>query len=309
MLLQSAAFAFDASLRRISTYSTQSSLLIQYSSNSDPEAASFVDGLEDASSDMFLDSSASSPSKAQFGDVVRLGSKPNSNAAKSPKFGDVVHLDSSSKLDSLPDTSPTLVEDCISSSPSEYESKLQTRRKNNIIVAVLSITLAFLNYFWQFTHPVSNIQLLAQMQDKSDSITTLGKNGKPTVVDFWAPWCENCKQMAPTVYQIEQDFSGKVNFVMINGDDPSAWPLIEVFGVDAIPHMALVEADGTVDTALIGSVPKSWLERDLQVLVENSKTGQPKDKPFAGKSSLPYQMLDTFANRPEERRIQIIQKQ
>jgi hypothetical protein len=125
--------------------------------------------------------------------------------------------------------------------------------------------------------------------------------------------------------QIEEEYGKDVNFVMINGDDASAWPLIEAFGVDAIPHLALVEADGTVDTALIGPIPKQWLERDIQVLVENAKLlnsdiyqrpaplrGQGGADEQQGDESdkrllrpLPYQMLDVFANRPDERRIQI----
>jgi thiol-disulfide isomerase/thioredoxin len=84
--------------------------------------------------------------------------------------------------------------------------------------------------------------------------------------------CENCKSMAPTLYQVEESYRDQVNFVMVNGDDPNNWPLIEKLGVDAIPHLALIEADGTVDTALIGPVPKEWLTRDLDVLIENAKS-------------------------------------
>jgi hypothetical protein len=39
---------------------------------------------------------------------------------------------------------------------------------------------------------------------------------------------------------------------MVNGDGPHNWRLIERLGVDAIPHLALIGADGTVDTAFIG---------------------------------------------------------
>ena len=143
--------------------------------------------------------------------------------------------------------------------------------------------------------------------------------------------CENCKLLAPTLLQIEQEYGKDVNFVMINGDNDAAWPLIEAFGVDAIPHLALVEADGTVDTALIGGpIPKEWLEQDLQVLVENAKILS--SSPVSVSSSLlknsdgeavqsttasnkpslrplPYQMMDAFANRPDEqRRIQVYSK-
>ena len=69
--------------------------------------------------------------------------------------------------------------------------------------------------------------------------------------------------MAPTLYQVEGAYKDKVNFVMVNGDAREAWPLIEAFGVDAIPHMALVSSEGDVETALIGPIPKRILEADL----------------------------------------------
>lgn len=146
--------------------------------------------------------------------------------------------------------------------------------------------------------------------------------------------------MAPTLFQIEETYKDKVNFVMVNADDPNNWPLIEAIGVDAIPHMAMVEADGTIDTALIGSIPKEWLSKDIDVLLDNSNNNQADCKNNANtvnnanpiienanandniekkatttetllcnangnnnKQTLPYQMLDVFANRPEQRKI------
>jgi thioredoxin-like negative regulator of GroEL len=108
--------------------------------------------------------------------------------------------------------------------------------------------------------------------------------------------------MAPTLSQIEHDYKDKVNFVIINGDKQESWPMIEAFGVDAIPHLALVEADGTVETALIGPIPKAWLASDLDVLIENAARKQSESS--SSNKALPYQMLDVFANRPDQRRIQ-----
>lgn len=184
-----------------------------------------------------------------------------------------------------------------SSATPELPEELKTMKQRNLIVAIASVFLAVSSYFWDFTHPVTPVQLLATMQAHSAPLTAIGNNGRPTVVDFWAPWCENCKMAAPTLQKLEEEYKDKVNFVMINGDAPEAWPLIERFGVDGIPHMAMISAEGDVETALIGPIPKRVLEADLEVMLENA--AQKKE----GKQELPYKMLDVFAGRPDMRRI------
>jgi thiol-disulfide isomerase/thioredoxin len=171
------------------------------------------------------------------------------------------------------------------------ETSLESRRKINIAVAVASFVLALSNYLYHYLNPVSPLALLVNMQSQSAPLTLIGKNNKPTVVDFWAPWCTNCQYMAATLAAIESEYAGRVNFVMVDGDKAENWPLIERFGVDAIPHLVLVDKDGYVETALIGPVPKSVMRADLDVML----TG--------GKEELPFVMLDAFADRPELRKV------
>lgn len=173
---------------------------------------------------------------------------------------------------------------------------LQEQQSRNVVVAVVSVVLAIANFFWQYSHPVTEVQLLFSMQQSSAPIELVGTNGKPSVVDFWAPWCENCKFAAPTLNKVEEEYRDRVNFVMVNGDQAQAWPYLEAFRVDAIPHLALVSADGDVITALVGPTPKSVLEADLDVLINNAKQQDSKQQ-------LPYVMLDVFANAPERRRV------
>mmetsp|Transcript_10900 Transcript_10900/g.16834 ORF Transcript_10900/g.16834 Transcript_10900/m.16834 type:complete len:292 (-) Transcript_10900:100-975(-) len=182
---------------------------------------------------------------------------------------------------------------------SSLEEELEIQQRRNIGVAIASVVFALVTYVWQFTHPVTPIQLLARMEQESAPITSIGSNGKPTVVDFWAPWCDNCKMAAPTLEKIEEEYKGRVNFVSVNSDSPQAWPLIQRFGVDSIPHLALISAEGDVETALIGPIPKPIMEADIDVLLEQSSSTTEE----GGRQLLPYVMLDVFANRPDLRRI------
>jgi thiol-disulfide isomerase/thioredoxin len=192
--------------------------------------------------------------------------------------------------------------------------KIQTEKTKNIIVAVVAFSAACLNYFYQYTHPVTSLSLLADMQRKSDDISLIGHNGKPTVVDFWAPWCENCKSAAPTLALIEDEYRNRVNFVMVNGDLGENWPMIERFGVDAIPHLAMVGSDGFVETALIGPIPASVLRADLDTMIENGKRRNvnavspvseqdQNNQSMSTKIELPYTMYDAFRSRPDLRQV------
>jgi thiol-disulfide isomerase/thioredoxin len=40
--------------------------------------------------------------------------------------------------------------------------------------------------------------------------------GKPVVVDIYASWCPACKNIAPTLSQLERQYAGKVHFVVLD---------------------------------------------------------------------------------------------
>jgi thiol-disulfide isomerase/thioredoxin len=45
--------------------------------------------------------------------------------------------------------------------------------------------------------------------------------GKPVVVDVFAEWCAACKNIAPTLSQLEKDYAGRVHFVVLDVTDQS----------------------------------------------------------------------------------------
>jgi thiol-disulfide isomerase/thioredoxin len=46
--------------------------------------------------------------------------------------------------------------------------------------------------------------------------------GKPVVVDIYASWCPACKNIAPTVSKIKQQYGNKITFVTLDVSDKSS---------------------------------------------------------------------------------------
>ena len=83
--------------------------------------------------------------------------------------------------------------------------------------------------------------------------------GKPLLVNFWATWCEPCRQEFPELVEIDKKYDGKIDFIIISLDDP-----VEI---DRDVPKFLKEMGSTMtsyllrtddETAVIGSISDSW---------------------------------------------------
>ena len=123
---------------------------------------------------------------------------------------------------------------------------------------------------------VSGAELLRIAEVESIPVSVAACQDKPMVIDFYAPWCENCKQVAPSLRQLEGAYGGDINFITVDGSNPANNDLVGRFHVDGIPHLAFMDSEGIEQTALIGAVPKPILKAELEALVAG------KPLPYAG---------------------------
>jgi thioredoxin 1 len=88
----------------------------------------------------------------------------------------------------------------------------------------------------------------------SDFESQVIKSDVPVVVDFWAPWCGPCRQIAPILDELANEYEGKLKIAKINVDENGQYA--GKFGVQAIPTL-LVFKNGELVQTLMGSRPKS----------------------------------------------------
>ncbi len=119
------------------------------------------------------------------------------------------------------------------------------------------------------------------------SISIDGLQGKVVLVDFWATWCEPCREALPHIRDVARKFQGQplvILSVSLDNDEQKwkefvaknqmtwpqyrdggfAGPIATMFAVRAIPHTFTIDADGVLQEEHIGDAS---IEGKLKKLV------------------------------------------
>ncbi len=144
---------------------------------------------------------------------------------------------------------------------------LSTRLRNFLIVLV-AIALSVAIFLGVQTETSSTS--LSEMAEESTPLEVALSNHQPTLIEFYADWCTTCQAMAPDLSAIKQQYSDRLNFVMLNVDNSKWLPEVLEYRVDGIPHFVFVNDLGDAIAQTIGEMPRSVMEANLEALIADS---------------------------------------
>ena len=111
--------------------------------------------------------------------------------------------------------------------------------------------------------------MLDQLAKKSLEPNIALSNGKPTVFEFYADWCEACKEMAPDMVSVEKMNSKKIDLVLLNVDNSRWLDLIDKYDVNGIPQLTFFDDQGEFKGSLLGVRKYSELTEIFLALINN----------------------------------------
>ena len=134
-------------------------------------------------------------------------------------------------------------------------------------VVIISCLLLFRNFIFKPTF------LLKSLGESSINPELAFKNDKPTFLEFYAEWCEVCKEMAPQVSSLRDEYEKDINFVFLNVDNQKWGNYIQKFSVNGIPQINLFDKKGNLISTFIG-------KQDEIKIRESIKNFQKEENPY-----------------------------
>ena len=123
-----------------------------------------------------------------------------------------------------------------------------------------------------------------------NSVSLSSKFGKPIVLNFWATWCDPCKDELPHFNKVSSELGDQVQFFMVNVDGPGTeadvktfltnngytFPVyydteyngVKAYGVTGIPISFFINADGKIVASYYGSLSEETLREKINQITD-----------------------------------------
>ena len=129
------------------------------------------------------------------------------------------------------------------------------------------------------------------------TITLDELQGRVVLLDFWATWCVPCQQFLPRLQKLAADLNGEpLTIVSVSWDEDEdawkqyvakhgmSWPqvldsahtLSDSYGVDGLPHYFTIDADGALQSEVVGVGDDDLESRVRLLLAKATREAHPR---------------------------------
>jgi thiol-disulfide isomerase/thioredoxin len=142
-----------------------------------------------------------------------------------------------------------------------------TKTITTLFACLVFVHIFSLGFFAQETKPNeaavknptdTNLPKVTQI-DEAGLKKALTPQGRPLLVNFWATWCDPCREEFPDLVKIDAAYKGKIDFITVSLDFPeelaAAVPKFLGQMKAEMPAYLLTVAD---ENAVITSISKDW---------------------------------------------------
>ena len=148
------------------------------------------------------------------------------------------------------------------------EPILKTNLKIMIVLIISIVIIAMLLFKNLF---IKSTYLLKSFGELSVDPEIAFTNNMPTFLEFYAEWCEVCKEMAPQISAFKDEYEKEINFVFLNVDNQKWGNYIQKFAVNGIPQVNLLDKKGNLISTFIGKQDEIKIRESINYLKKEDK--------------------------------------
>lgn len=178
-----------------------------------------------------------------------------------------------------------------------------SNRLRNFLIAIVATLLGVALFLGLKTD--SNSVSLAELDQTSIPLEVAVKNGKPSLVEFYADWCTVCQKMTPDIAKLRQQYDKNLNFVMLNVDNTKWLPEMLKYRVDGIPHFVFLDKQGETRGESIGDIPRTIMASNLEALIMGATLPHIQGRGTTSQFSAPV-ATDTNQDDPRSHGSQVV---
>jgi thioredoxin-like negative regulator of GroEL len=148
-------------------------------------------------------------------------------------------------------------------------------RKSFFLVLISLIFMGILATGTRIVEAIPGVNGLPSSYDPKITVEdAVQSSSKPLLVEFYTDNCQTCRVVTPWVYKLQEKYSDKVTFIMVNADDPKQGQIAGIFGIEYVPAIFVFDFKHMkkVQVSLDGYSSMKSMDKAISKAIQQAET-------------------------------------